>query len=220
MKWFNCLFVIFLSVSVLPSQTSLLLINAKEVDENQYNGFKGTPMIFKDWTKMTLFPVGEESLSEITGNYNAYENLVEVRYENKHIYLPQRRYPKVEYTTKDGDKVALIYSVHTKFKNEYVSVHYQGDNFWIIEQHRVVKKELDFNPPGGTVKIKKFVPKSVFYILKDGELTSFKLKDKDIYSEFGHKNEIKGFLKKNKNKLKKLSDAIPLFIYLDEEGWI
>lgn len=204
----------------LTAQKSLIILDAKKVEKDKYRDIKGNPTIFKDMVSMTVFPVGEKKIDGVRGNYNIYEKLVEVSYSDSYVFLPQKQYPKVILYPEKKDSITLIYSVHPKFSNEYVIVHYEGEDFWIIEQKRVIKKQLTLNPPGGTVYIKKFNHKSNLYLLIDGELSSFELKDKNIYSKFGHKKELKAFLKTNKIKLKKPADTIPLFAFMYEKGWI
>lgn len=214
--------ILLLSLSSFKStaQDAILILNPVEIDKDKYTDYKGNAYYFDDWTDINVISKGGQEFNNITGNYDQMESNFVVKHQNKFINLPESLYPRIEYTDQDGLAKSFVHQIHPKFQKGYVVVHYSSENIQIIEELRAREQVTVVQKPGETAKIKRIAKKSILHVLRNGEVSGFGRKEKNIVKAFGHKSEVKRFLKENKIKLKKLNDAIKVVKYLDEAGLI
>ncbi len=217
----SVLLFIFLSFTITytSGQKKILLNNPQKINPRKYEGIKGSAYLWDKNKEVTIYSFESDKIEHITGNYNLVDKVFEAYQDNKYIILPFQHYPILEYS-EDGKKKKLFANIHPKLNNSYSLQHYQSENFRVFENKRKKKKTLTFHAPGKDKKIHKFITYSDYFILYQGSLISIPLQIKKIIKKFGHKKEIKKFIKENKLKIKKIADMIILLEYIDKQGWM
>jgi hypothetical protein len=202
------------------SQNTDMMLNAKPYDDERYESFKGTAYLWEEPVSVTLNSLNGEPIKGIIGNYNMAEGEFEVYRDKKFIVINKLRFPIIEHTDSDGQMTTLMSVAHPKLSFGFCILHHREENFMILEKRKKMKSEVKVETPGQTQHLNRFKNSRDFYILKNGKLTKIKLSKKKITKEFGHKNEIKEYIKSNKLKVKNIEDAVILLKYLNKQGWI
>lgn len=210
---------IFLSPSMI-GQDDILFKNIKPYDTERYLNFNGSAYLFEEPTAVKVYAMDREPIEGIVGNYNMAEGELEIYKGNSYLELKKNQYPKVEFIDSDGNLIRLISVSHPKLSFGYCIQHFADDSFMILEQRKRLKSSVKIQTPGKTESIDKFKKSKDFFILKNGQLIEFKTSKKKIIKKFGHKKEIKEYIKSNKLKLKKMEDVISLFQFIDNQGWL
>ena len=65
-------------------------------------------------------------------------------------------------------------------------------------------------------ELEKFVPRTGYYFILDGNLSKIRLKKKNIIDVLSYESEIEKYLKKENNRLKSESDMIQLLKYYED----
>lgn len=213
----TCLFL-FISYSI-TAQTSVLSTNSQAIDEDRYDGIKGSAYLFKDPVKANLITIKDEIIEGVLLNYNGFDHSVEVYKSGRVTFLDERQYPKIIIKNHglknnvNGDMILVPTPQKAAAKGMYVQEIYSSAAVTLYKKFRIAKKENKINTPGETVVQQRFSKYTDYYIQQDEELIQVKNKLDDFIKVLGHKQELKSFAKKNKNKLKSDQDIKVLMEY-------
>jgi hypothetical protein len=202
------------------SQTSEMMLNERPFDAERYSDFTGTAYLWESPVSVKLSSVNQQPIEGIMGNYNMAEGEFEVYKDKNFIVLNKLEFPKIEYVNLEGQITTLISVSHPKLSFGYCVLHHQEENFMILERRKKLKSTRKVETPGQTQHMNKLKNSRDYYILKNGKLIKIKLSRNKITKEFGHKKEIKEYIKLNDLKVKKIKDAVILLKYMNEKGWI
>ena len=218
--------ILFYSIALLftsyagVSQNYEMMLNARPYDVERYDDVTGSAYMWDEPVLVTLISLSQDPVKNVLGNYNMAEGEFEVYKDKEYIVLNKLEYPIIEYVNSDGEVTTLISIPNPELNFGYCIQHHKEVNFLILETKRKRKSEVIIQTPGKTNKLNKFKKSSDYYIIKSGKLIKFKPSSKKIAKEFGHKKEIKKFIKSNDLKVKKVKDAVVLLKYMNEQGWI
>lgn len=214
MKILTIFSIALFTSGILFAQPKSIFTNAKPIDENRYQDYKGSPYLFDDWVKADIYVGEEKAFEQLDLNFNGHTNEIEIRKDNQYIELDKKWYSKIEAITPEG-LVVFSQGVHTFFRNNFVEVLYDGEQISLVRKFRVAVTEKEINDVGKTIKIKRFEKRFEYYFIKGDELKNVKWKKKSILSYLGHKKEIEAFLKKNKLKLTSDNGIRQTLIYFE-----
>ncbi len=213
----SCL-LLLVSFSI-AAQTSVLSTNSQPIDEDRYDEIKGSPYLFKDPVKADILTVKDEIIEDVYLNYNGYDHGIEVYKNGRVTFLDENKYAKIiiqKHGLKnnvDGDMVLVPTPQKSGTKGLYFQEIYSSPTVTLYKKFRIAKKENKINTPGETVVQQRFSKYTDYYLHQDGELTLVKDKLDDFIKVLGHKDELKSYAKKNKNKLKSDQDIKELMEY-------
>ena len=91
---------------------------------------------------------------------------------------------------------------------------FERDTLKLLEHNKFKFRASGSIVPGGTIYVKKFLQKSVFYLVEGGNIIELPLNKKQLIKKIGFGREINLFCKKEKNKLKNRNDLVDLIEHL------
>ena len=217
--FFYIITLLFISYSG-TSQSSEMMLNARVFDADRYTSYRGAAYLWDEPVVVTLISVNQDPLVGILGNYNMAEGEFEVYQGKKYVVINKVEFPKIEYTDDEGQITTLISIAHPKMSFGYCIQYHQKENFMILESWKKKKSTRKVETPGKTEHFNNLTNSRDYFILKNGKLIIIKLSRKKITKEFGHKKEIKTYIKSNDLNVKKIKDAVILLKHMNEQGWI
>jgi len=220
MKFQILLIIVILGWNDLSAQQDIKMINALPFNSEKYKDFKGSPYLWEENKEVIIYDKRGVEYSSAMGNYNGLENEFEVYKDDSFIQLPHSTYISIKVINDDKTNYSLFSNIHSKLKNKYCIRHKRSENYSVFESFQPRKSVVKLETPGKATVISKIIPKTKYYIIYGAELIPFEIKKKKLYKQFGHKDEIKKFLKENKLKIKTINDVLPLFEFLDSKGWL
>lgn len=211
---------ILIGYNPLYGQGKIKMINASTYKSDQYDDAKGSPYLWKENKEVVIFDTNGTEYYSVSGNYNALDQEFEVYKGSDFIRLPHDTYVCIKVKTDKGEEYSLFSNVHPKLKNKYCILRGQNDKFKIYENVNAKMSVVTMETPGKATVVKKIKTSSKYYIVYGSDLISFKKSKKKLAKKFGHKKEIKKFIKENDLDVKNFQDLIVLFTYLDENDWL
>ncbi len=220
MRLLFLLIVLIIGWNYSDAQHNIKMLNAMPYDSEKYADYKGTPYLWKENKEVIIIDKDAKDYNSIMGNYNGLEYEFEVYKNNKFIRLPHSTYICIKVINDPEIKYSLFSNVHPKLKNKYCIQHKKTENYKVFESFIPNASVVKVETPGKATEFNKIKKRSKYYIVSGNELISFNINKKKLIKQFGHKKEIKAFLKKKKIKIKKIEDALLLFEFLDSNGWL
>ncbi|MEM9547277.1 MAG: hypothetical protein AAGA77_14955 [Bacteroidota bacterium] len=196
------------------------MLNSIVYDADKYKDYKGTPYLWEENKEVIIFDRNAKEYNSVIGNYNGLDGEFEVYKNDRFIRLPPYLYIKIQVINDPAVNYTLYSNIHPKLKNKYCIQHAQSSNYRVFESFIAKESNTTIQKPGKPAEIKKIIPKSNYFILAGRALIQFKLNRKKLIKKFGHKKEIKRFLKENKIKINTIEDVLPLLEFLDSNGWL
>ena len=218
--FFLCIFSMLLPSFLLAQETDVLMTNSRKVEEDRYEGVKGSPYLFKEWRKGKIISVDAATIEGVLLNFNGETKGFEIKKGNSFIELDPKWYIRVLVAAETPDEyITFQKNFLPPLTNEFTRVVYKGANFRVVE-HFISKIEVKvINNVGKNEELKKFYSKRNYYLIKEKKATLLKLKKKSLFSFLGHKSELDSFSKKEKLKLSSEADLIKLFTFYEESGF-
>lgn len=198
---FLLVFLMMMCMNTL-AQSKLLFTNAKTIDVDRYNGFKGDPYMWSEWHTATIYDNKGDEIPDVEINFNGYTNELEVRSDDKFIELDQRNYATIE-TTHDNKPIVLSRGHKGFFMNGFIEVIYEGESISMLRKFEAKLEEIEIQNVGKTERIKRFNTKYLYYLIAHGEVKKVSLKKKKLLEALGRKKEMStiidsGLLKTNR----------------------
>ncbi|MEM8908226.1 MAG: hypothetical protein AAGD05_10310 [Bacteroidota bacterium] len=205
---------------------SILLANSKFIDVGYYPDHQFSPYYFKDWVRATIIGTSQGRVDSVLLNYNGYTRRFELKLGEFYLELNHRYFVRVVVDTAGnnlnsalGDRVVFQRGLHPKFSKEFLVLNYTGRNAFLLSQFVCgTQKSERLDITAGIIQeIRRYAPKTNYFILRDGELKAIKFKKKSLLKALGgYKKELSAFLKANNNPLETEMDVHQLMIYYDQ----
>lgn len=176
---FSCL--LFASMSGLAQSIPAELTNGKSVNQGRYQGVKGSPYYFEDWSLARITNVGGEFIDSVLVNFNGITQEFEVTDNKIFIELNEHAHKRLEIVdSKTGEEKIFIKSIDKWISPTYNLVHYEGNMVKWVGSFRAKILERKLETPGKTEIIKYVSSSENDYFVVLGEATQFKMKKKRI----------------------------------------
>lgn len=193
--------------------------NAQAIDPDRYKNVQGDPMLFKEWQTGMIFDNRDSVYTNITLNYNGFEEEFEVKRDNNtFISLDSKYYTRVVVENEEGldGKLTFEKTEDTRFKNKFLQVLHKSEKLTVYKYFETRKAEVTVQDVGKTRTFENFKQVFTYYILKDGRLKILRTKKKNLLEELGgDKKAMEGFIKDNKLKLRSDIELQQLFVFYE-----
>jgi len=175
-------------------------------------------MLFKEWQIGQIIDNKDTLYTNVTLNYNGFEEAFEVkRNNNAFIALNNRYYKSIIISSDQGlDGTLRFEKVPDKrYKDKFLQVVHKGDKITIYKYFEARKGEVTVQDVGKTRTFENFSKVSTYLRLEGDRLRILKIKKKSLFSELGEKKALDSYIKKNKLKLNKDLDLQKLLQYFE-----
>lgn len=207
------LLILFLCLGQLVWAQDVMYNTANEtLMQKDYSKVQGSPYLFKDWHKGTLYDIKDKPTAATAINFNGDTGKVVMQEDDKIIELNENLYNRIELMV-DGKKEVLVNRV-TPIDLTYYRAIYQSEMHQALERFESDLKEDEVGTYAASSKRAKFMNKTKFYLFKDGKLHQVNRNNKKII-DFLKSPRLKGYLKKNKLNLKKDEDLVKALAYYE-----
>ncbi|MGM0581130.1 MAG: hypothetical protein ACQETL_10650 [Bacteroidota bacterium] len=200
-------------------------VGGKPIMTKKYSKIEGSPYYFGSdtWMDGTLYTADGKKIEDIPIRFNGYDNEVEYRKDGNILIIDNSNLKGFDFyfNPNNGAKKAK-YEFRNGFnipgeidKSDFFNVIYQGENFSLIEEFKVLETRVTPATYGAS-EYKKFVNDRKTYLIINNELDKFKNRKKDFYNIApDQKSEIKKQIKQNDLDLKNENHIIFLLEYID-----
>ena len=167
---------------VVNGQTATIEFeNGVPIDQKRYEGVKGSPYYFDDWSLARITNIGGDFIDSVLVNYNGITQEFEVTNGTKFIQLNQFSHKRLEVFDKSSGEVKIfIKSIDKWISPTYNLVHYEGHIIKWVGSFRAKILERKLETPGRTEIIKYISESENDYFVIVGESVQFKRKRKKI----------------------------------------
>ena len=189
----------------------------------KYADISGTPFVFGDWRKATIYDLGLHPIATIKVKYNSYSDQIHFLDEKETELVANKEIIKkvvILYDSTDGSNEIVLEKGYTDSKNllrahQFVQVLNDG-KVQLLKQNtnKIIQKDSLF----ATLKVNAFSENS-FYFLKYTPTSVEKLRKLDqaeLYALLPNKAIIETYSKK-KSKLKNEKDFINFLNYYNQQ---
>ncbi|HPK10055.1 MAG TPA: hypothetical protein PK147_06285 [Saprospiraceae bacterium] len=220
MKFSTAVILLIFSISMYGQNHNILLKNSKKIDPSRYSDFSNTPYVYDHWLPSKVEDKDVNYVENITCNFNAETQELEVRYQDEYIELDPLLYPSVEMYDISKSKIDTIHyhPVNSPWgKLIYAITYYDSDSLLIYGYAKSRKVESARIVYTSRVSTNNFKTKNMLVVKKDGETTQEELKKDNVLDLLANnkkeRKELKNFMSKQKLDVKKPSDLKRLVDY-------
>ena len=217
-RLFPFLVLLLICGQALAQNQIQIFTNAQTIDPDRYKGIQGEPMLFKDWQKGVIIDNKDSVYTNISLNYNGFEEEFEVlKAGSTFIALNNKYYKRIEIESDQAMNGKLIFekSDDPKFKGKFLQVIHKSDKVQLYKYFEARKGENVVQDVGKTRTFENFKKVSTYYIQKDGRLRVFRTKKKALIEELGQKKALESYIKKQKLKLSNDKDLQKLLAHCE-----
>lgn len=194
--------------------------------DNRYEGVKGSPLVFEDWTEgYVLFKdkPEEEDPKTFKMNIDMFQNLLYVTLYNGAVgTLPTKFVSSVHFKTEAGQERVFKPLIRKDVEGSnfpglgYYEIIYQGD-ILLIKHHRKIFKEADYKGAySADIRYDEYKDEKRYFISLDGQaFEKIKLNTKHLEKAMPQ-YEVKPLSKKEKLNLSREEDVKKLLTILEE----
>jgi hypothetical protein len=194
--------------------------------DNRYQGVKGTPLMFEDWTEgYVLFKdkPEEEEVKTFKMNIDLFQNKLYVTLYNGSIgTLPAKFVRSVHFKTEDGKEHVFKPFIRKEVESSnfpglgYYEILHEGD-ILLMKHHRKIFKEADYKGAySADIRYDEYQDETRYFISLDNQsFEKIKLKSKNLEKAMPN-YDIKALSKKEKLNLSKEEDVKKMLILLEE----
>jgi len=218
MKYVIHLVLCFISIQSI-GQNSIILTNADPIDPYRYEGIKGSPYLFDDFTIGEIIDKNGDVYNDVTLNYNAYAQEVEVRKGDQFIELEPGFFKSFQISDSKAlkklgftnlSKLPFQYKPHPQLDNAYYMELYNSE---FVKAYVMIRKTVYTTierPPGKLIEKNKFRSEKQLIVIDKNELLKTSMKKKSIIKALQKFGDINQFAKKRKLKVDRF-ETIALF---------
>ena len=203
-KYFLTLLLGLFCMTAMAQRQFKMVTNSQDIDPKRYEDIQGEPMLFKEWQKGIIYDNKDSVYTDVTMNYNGFEEEFEVkRNDSKFIALDNRYYKKivVESDASLSGKITFEKVKDSRFKNKFLQLVHDGEKIKIYKYFEARKGEVVVQDVGKTRTFENFKKVSTYYRLEGDKLKIIRTKKKNLIAELGEKKALESYIKKNKIKL-------------------
>lgn len=187
--------------------------NAKEIDEQRYKDYRGSPYFFSEFVTGTIIDNANNEYPNVRLNLNGYTDELEVEDAGFYVALQESFYKSFTARDKDGQEYLFKSNLHPDFKDKFFQVLHESDNVLLIKEFDVIPNEKVINNVGETLTVKIFGEVNNYMLLNGlgkQDVTKLKVSKKKLPDILGKKKELAEFIKTNKLSFKQDDDLVTL----------
>ena len=205
-----------------PPKKDLIIKSKEPLNPDRYKDFRGNAYLFDDWAKANLYSNDGYVFEDVIANYNALENEVEIKFDDKIQTLDKRHYSRIEVLNEKnpenihsevGDKTILQRGIHPDQFLGYFVLLYNSPTVTLLKSKEVRKEVRTINDYGKNIDINFLVETLKYYLIVDGSSNLVRLKKSSLIDQLENQSELEKYVKKNKLKIKNEETAIQLLEY-------
>lgn len=194
-------------------QDVVMFTHAKPIDDQRYEGIKGSPYFFDNWVVGDVIDNQGELIQGVSLNLNGHTRSVEVRKDDKFIELDASYYRQLEVrpsqnpNSKIEEPYVFMRGLHQRFNNRMVQVMYRGKDISLLLDFFVNLSTKEVNDVGKTVTFETFAVRKEAYLLIGSELHPVRLHKRKFFKDVPtHGDELKAYAKKEGLSLNAIAD--------------
>lgn len=197
-------------------QAQISFVNALTIDPNVYDDIAGTPYLFDNWRTGKIISYLDTVVVDLDINYNGYTKSFEIRKGNKFILLDEEYYQEVLIDNPDNPEYPFHFTKYAPgdLSGQWTLVYDEGEKYSLYRTFIAGLTEDEIQDVGKTIKMRTFQNKRVYYLYSNGELTSLRIKKKNMRAVFGKNFDV--IVKKNKFKLDRHADMVQFMRQVNE----
>ena len=199
MRWYLLLFVLScMSSGYAQILDDYILSNPVPIDSFRYQEVEGSPYLFKEWPEGEILKNNGVTYRNVVLNINGYSGSVEIRKDGEYIDLDETRYLRIAVPQTDGDSAFFYRGLIPQEPLRFAQLLYNGQRYRLFRDFVVSMSEVKNDLVGNIVIYRKFVPKFLYYLMHDGQLTPVRLKKKYLLNLIGRQEEMEALLRREK----------------------
>ncbi len=219
MRW-HLLFLLIgcshsLSAQILEDYT---LSNPVPIDSFRYSDVEGSPYLFRDWPEGEVLKNNGTTYRNVVLNINGYSGSVEIRKDGEYIDLDETRYLRIAVPQADGDSAYFYRGLIPQEPLRFAQLLYNGQRYRLFRDFVVTMNEVKNDLVGNIVVYRKFMPKFVYYLMHDGQLTPLRLRKKYLLNLIGQEQEVEVFLRREKLDIETEEGLSRVLAHLDTKS--
>lgn len=208
----------------LAQDTTTILINSRPIAEERYADIKGSPFMYDSLATGTIHTLMGKQYDRVPLNFNGYTQLFEAVHRDSFVELAPNEYRIVEITHDPAgralpEKRLFVRGINLKKSDLYGEVLYQGDRVVLIHHFIADLSEKKVENVGETIYFKRFGPKSLYYLMVDGDIGPVSLRRKSLLSALGeHRKKLDSYIKSESLDVGNHDDVRRLLAYYESLG--
>lgn len=187
------------------------LTHSKPLDEDRYEGVRGSPYLFEDWRKAKVLSDDVEFIEGVFVNYNGLTQEFEASDGTNYIQLDEGAHERIEvWDEVRNTPLVFIKASNYDISSTYAQMFYSGKSIMWLGTFKVKIDERKLETPGKTELIRQFNSKKINYFVLDSEVIEFRMKKKKILQALSGFPEASRITSENKLNIEKVEDLIIL----------
>jgi len=187
-------------------------ISRDVVSNSSSNKVEGSPYLFDNWNIYGEIFTVDNKVYKIQGlNYNAYSDYFLTKTTADSVFIFKPSYIEKAII---NDRVFKKFMNQKDGSNHYYEVIVNSEEFELVKRHQ---KEIRTGITNGLTQQKEpdyLILKESYFLIKEGILTEFALKKKNILKLFGDRSQkVNKFISNNKLSIKVDADLKEIFNY-------
>ena len=162
-------------------QAQISFVNALTIDPNVYDNIAGTPYLFDSWRTGKIISYLDTVVVNLDINYNGYTKSFEIRKGNKFILLDEDYYQEVIIDNPDDPDYPFHFTKYAPgdLSGQWALIYEEGEKYSLYRTFIAGLTEDEIQDVGKTIKMRTFQNKKVYYIYRNGELESLRIKKEE-----------------------------------------
>lgn len=206
------------------TDTAAPFINQAGIDANRYREVKGSPYIFENWGKGTVYDAIGNMYRNIYVNYNGYERMFEAKQGDTIVALTNTSFLRVELPGSMDkefseelaeDTIIFQNRLHPKFGAEFIQVLHDGRRVKLLREYYKDLSKHTVQNVGKAVDFQRFTPRELLHLYVNGNLSLVKFKKSAFLEKLGKEEELEQFIKEEGLKFKSLADFQKLLTHYE-----
>jgi hypothetical protein len=192
------------------------LTNSKPLDQDRYEGVRGSPYFFEDWKKAKVLADDLEFIEGVLVNYNGLTQEFEASDGTNYIQLDERTHKRIEvWDEVRNTSVVFINASTYDISSTYAQMFYSGISIMWLGTFKVKIDERKLETPGKTELIRQFNIKKFNYFVFEEKPIEFRMKKKKILEALSGFPEAPRIVKEKKLNIEEEEGLIKLLTELE-----
>ncbi len=198
----------------------------KKVNPFRYENIKGSPYIFEDWQKGTIYDNNLRIYPNVMLNYNGESQEIEVKTDDSFIVLESSKYLRVDIPQGEPDamgnvdKIILQRGLHPREPDSFVRMVYSGRRAFLFVDFRCPLEKKAVRDAGQKIDFRKFDPKQTYFLKLNEKVSALKQNNSNVIKLLGHKSELESFISENNIKIESEKGLCRILEWYEQQGFI
>lgn len=203
---------------ILAQEEISLFIGSQEIKENRYSNILGSPFLFEDDVPMDIVSKHGIFYGNLLGNFNGYDQSIEIRKGEKRIVLNSDQFTivKFNYTDSLSNEILLIKGAHPYYPKKFIIQLFRGKKYTLLMEYKYKIDQKKFSNPGKTLVLREFQFIPIYYLQKDNDFAKIKLNQHSILRKIDYRKIGLDLLEKNRYNLIKENEVIKFLRDLEQ----